>query len=212
MRMKNWKWPTILFVQVIVFFSCAGQPPALKPYDRTIERAPSPATAIRDNLKAPSDRSNPKPLGSVDPSGPPVRTPNDVPTAQPSAGDSRDLQSASATPPHASAKPGAAPGPAYSDYRTKVLPTKWDKQASGESALGEDGKDYVELNFDNADVNEVIAAIAGLTGIKYMVDPGIAGQVTIHTAGEITRDNLLSVFYLILEANGLTAVKDGGFL
>ena len=77
--------------------------------------------------------------------------------------------------------------------------------------MGEDGKDYVELNFDNADVNEVIAAIAGLTGIKYMVDPGIEGRVTIHTAGGITRENILTVFHLNLEANGLTAVKDGGF-
>jgi len=73
------------------------------------------------------------------------------------------------------------------------------------------GSDRVGLNFDKADVKEVIAAIAELIGIKYIVDPGIEGQVTIHTAGGVAKENLLSVLYLILEANDLTAVKDGEF-
>ena len=72
-------------------------------------------------------------------------------------------------------------------------------------------QDNVALNFDNADVKEVIAAISELTGIRYIVDPGVEGQVTIHTAGGVSKENLISVFYLILEANGLTAVKDGEF-
>lgn len=69
----------------------------------------------------------------------------------------------------------------------------------------------VTLNFDNGDLHEVVATLAELIGIKYIVEPGIQGTVTIHTTGGIAKENLLSVFYLILEINGLTAVKEGEF-
>jgi general secretion pathway protein D len=77
--------------------------------------------------------------------------------------------------------------------------------------VNESGKDKVTVNFDNADVNEVIATISELVGIKYIVEPGIQGTVTIRTAGAVAKEDLLSVFYLILEVNGLTAVQDGEF-
>jgi general secretion pathway protein D len=99
----------------------------------------------------------------------------------------------------------------HTDYRTQVRPTKWKKQAAGKSTERKEGEDNVILNFDNADLNEVIATIAEQIGIKYIVDPGIQGKVTIHTAGGIAKENLLSVLYLILEVNGLTTVKDGEF-
>jgi general secretion pathway protein D len=211
MRMKKWKWLAIHFVAVITFFSCAAQHSAIKPVEETQERALSTTTAIREKSQAQSDRRDSKLPRAADPSVPSVRK-SDIPaTAQPSAGVSRDVQSATVNPLPSPAKSGAARKHTYTDYRSKVLPTARKKQASDPSTLGEDGEDFVGLKFDNADVKEVIAAIAEMTGIKYIVDPGIEGQVTIHTAGGVAKENLLSVFYLILEANGLTAVKDGEF-
>jgi len=64
------------------------------------------------------------------------------------------------------------------------------------------------LNFDNAELSEVIRTLAELLDINYMLDKGVGGKVTIHTAGELSREDLFPVFYQVLEINGVTAVKD----
>ncbi|WP_187149260.1 type II secretion system secretin GspD [Desulforapulum autotrophicum] len=65
------------------------------------------------------------------------------------------------------------------------------------------------LNFDNADLYEVVRTMAEILKINYLVEKDISGAVTIHTAGQLKRDELFYVFYQILEINGLTAVRDG---
>jgi len=67
----------------------------------------------------------------------------------------------------------------------------------------------VEINFDNADLIEVIRTLADILNIQYLLDPGVQGSVTIHTAGGMAREDLFPLFFKILEVNGLTAVKDG---
>jgi len=67
----------------------------------------------------------------------------------------------------------------------------------------------VTLNFDDADLYEVIRTMAELLEINYIVDPRVKGKVTIQTAGSLSKDDLLPIFYQILETNGLTAVKEG---
>ncbi|MCJ7686907.1 MAG: hypothetical protein MUO68_21725, partial [Desulfobacteraceae bacterium] len=74
----------------------------------------------------------------------------------------------------------------------------------------EPGKEgQIVFNFDDADLYEVIKTIADLLKINYIVDPGIKGRVTIHTAGGLSKRDLFPVFFQILEANGLTAIKEG---
>ncbi|RJP35865.1 MAG: type II secretion system protein GspD [Desulfobacteraceae bacterium] len=63
------------------------------------------------------------------------------------------------------------------------------------------------LNFDNADLVEVIRTFAELLEINYMLEAGVGGKVTIHTAGKLDRSDLFPVFYQILQTHGLTAVK-----
>jgi general secretion pathway protein D len=115
------------------------------------------------------------------------------------------VQSAAARPSRSPADPRAAGR--YAAARS----TESNEPASDESTVDGKGEGEVTLNFDNADVNEVIATIADLVDIKYVVEPGVQGTVTIRTAGAISKEYLLSVFYLILEVNGLTAVRDGEF-
>ncbi|RLC20115.1 MAG: hypothetical protein DRI57_05555 [Deltaproteobacteria bacterium] len=67
----------------------------------------------------------------------------------------------------------------------------------------------IVLNFDNADLYEVIRNLAELLNINYIADPNVRGTVTIHTAGQLQKKDLFPVFFQILEANGLTAVKEG---
>lgn len=67
----------------------------------------------------------------------------------------------------------------------------------------------IVFNFDNADLYEVIRTMAELLEINYIVDPNVKGSVTIHTAGNLGKEDIFSVFFQVLDANGLTAVKDG---
>lgn len=67
----------------------------------------------------------------------------------------------------------------------------------------------VSLNFDDADLYEVIRTIADVLKINFMVSPGIRGSVTIHTAGTVNSEELFKLFFQILELNGLTAVHEG---
>lgn len=69
------------------------------------------------------------------------------------------------------------------------------------------GANGLVLNFDNADLVEVIRTFAELLEINYMLEAGVGGKVTIHTAGKLDRSDLFPVFYQILQTHGLTAVK-----
>lgn len=80
--------------------------------------------------------------------------------------------------------------------------------AEEQDGTGGEGDELV-LNFDNADLAEVIKTIADLLGINYILDKGVGGVVTINTSGSIKKDELFPVFYQILETNGYTAVKKG---
>ncbi len=87
-------------------------------------------------------------------------TPTNLGNAQSSTGGQRDKQPIQSS---TAAKPVTGRRSPYSDYRLKALPTKLNEQASRPTTSGQED---VALNFDNADVKEVIAAISELTGIK----------------------------------------------
>ncbi|MBW2708401.1 MAG: type II secretion system secretin GspD [Deltaproteobacteria bacterium] len=65
------------------------------------------------------------------------------------------------------------------------------------------------FNFDDADLYDVIKTMAELLEINYIVDPGVQGKVTIHTARKLRKTDLFPVFSQILALNGLTAMKEG---
>ena len=82
-----------------------------------------------------------------------------------------------------------------------------DQRGNGQLDITAAGE--IVLNFDNADIYEVIRALAEVLEIDYIVDPGVKGRVTIHTSGSLKTADLMPVFYQILDANGLTAVREG---
>ena len=113
------------------------------------------------------------------------------------AGSGTDGLSAEQEPSSVSSSRKAAKGPAMGS----PLPPK------GEGVADADQK--IVLNFDDADLYEVIKTIAELLKINYIVDPGIKGRVTIQTAGGFRKKDLFPVFFQILEANNLTAFQEG---
>ncbi len=72
-----------------------------------------------------------------------------------------------------------------------------------------DNEQYVVLNFDNADMDTVIATFGELLNINYLMAPGISGKVTIQSYRKFPKKDLFRIFQSILELNGLTAVQDG---
>src|SRR4029077_9072053 len=65
------------------------------------------------------------------------------------------------------------------------------------------------LNFERADIREVIHSLATALGISYTLDPRIEGQVTIRTTGKISRSELFPLFNQILRQNGIAAIRSG---
>ena len=76
-------------------------------------------------------------------------------------------------------------------------------------SVGEADAESVVLNFEGADIREVIFALASSLGINYWIDPRVAGQVTVRTTGRISRDDLMPVFHQVLRNNGFVAVLEG---
>lgn len=67
------------------------------------------------------------------------------------------------------------------------------------------------LNFDNADLYEVIRVMAQMMKINYIIDPRVKGVVNIHTSGQISGEEILPIFQSILKLNGATAVQRGSY-
>ena len=80
-----------------------------------------------------------------------------------------------------------------------------DEATAAPTGLLDINADAVRLNFEGADIREVIHTIAGTLGIHYIIDPRVQGQVTIRTASDIPRDELLPMFHQILRSSGVSA-------
>jgi len=73
----------------------------------------------------------------------------------------------------------------------------------------EEGREKIALDFDNADIKEVITALADIIGINYIIDPKVRGTVNIHTSGEISLEDIFPILETIFEINNIAAVKVG---
>ncbi|MCY4389941.1 MAG: type II secretion system secretin GspD [Desulfurellaceae bacterium] len=69
--------------------------------------------------------------------------------------------------------------------------------------------DLIELNFEGADIREVIQGLAAGLCIHYSIDPRVQGAVTLRTASKIRGQDLFPLFHQIMRINGIAAVKVG---
>ena len=63
----------------------------------------------------------------------------------------------------------------------------------------------------NCDLLEFIRNVGAELKLNYIIDPRIKGVVTIHTYGELKREDLLPVLETVLRINGAAIVKTGNF-
>ncbi len=69
--------------------------------------------------------------------------------------------------------------------------------------------DMVSLNFNRAELVEVIHVLAQHLKLTYTIDPEVRGTVTIYSAEPLKKDDLLPVFHQVLRMNNAVAVKTG---
>src|SRR5262245_40081442 len=98
--------------------------------------------------------------------------------------------------------PPTPPAPA-----PEAPPAQGEPPPETERPLGDE--EAMVLNFERADIREVIHSLATALGISYTLDPRIEGQVTIRTTGKISRRDLFPLFNQILRQNGIAAVQQG---
>ena len=74
-----------------------------------------------------------------------------------------------------------------------------------QSAPGE-----VTLNFEGADIRDVIKVIFDTLKENYTVDPQVQGEVTVQTSRPLARDQLLPTLETLLRINNAVLVREGG--
>lgn len=102
---------------------------------------------------------------------------------------------------------GLGYGTAVMAQEAAPSPTPETPPAASRDVTG--AEEAVVLNFEGADIREVIHSLATALGISYTIDPRVQGQVTIRTSGRIAGRDLFPIFHQILRANGIAAIKVG---
>lgn len=130
-----------------------------------------------------------------------------VPPEQPAA-QVQGQQAAPQPPQAAPARPDAgtppqSPAPAADNLPTPAAPAQ--RRFSAAPAPG----GMISLNFNRADLVEIIHIIAQQLRLTYTIDPEVKGTVTINSAEPLRSEDLLPVFHQILRMNGAVAVRTG---
>ena len=113
------------------------------------------------------------------------------------------------------AEPPAVPEPsAFLEGAPSTRPPEGPPSGPSKAPVGSPevrpGKpQYVSLNFENADLELVLRSIADITGINFIIGPGVKAAVTMRTTTKVPAGEVFSIMESVLEVNNLVAVKDG---
>lgn len=89
----------------------------------------------------------------------------------------------------------------------KQLPDRIATPAEEKLLAGEG----VLLNFDNADIYEVVQVIAEMLDLSFIIDPQVKGVVNIRSGRKIPMNQLYAVFKKLLNINGLDIRSEGNY-
>ncbi|MDD2722737.1 MAG: type II secretion system secretin GspD [Methylovulum sp.] len=73
-------------------------------------------------------------------------------------------------------------------------------------------KDEFTLNLNEVDMRVMIDTVADITGKNFIVDPHVAGKVTVVTAKPMRASQIYEIFLSILKVHGFAAVADGNIV
>jgi len=120
----------------------------------------------------------------------------------------QNQQAAPQTQPNVPMPAEAATPPAPGTPGTDNLPTPPAPPQRRFSSTPAPGG-MISLNFNRADLVEVIHIIAQQLRLTYTIDPEVKGTVTINSAEPLRSEDLLPVFHQVLRMNGAVAVRSG---
>jgi general secretion pathway protein D len=86
-----------------------------------------------------------------------------------------------------------------------------DGASASQKKQNENETSYIILNFDNAELKDVINTIGSITNENFILSPGIDARITIHSAKKIPVSEVMNVFESVLEVNGMSLVRSGEF-
>jgi general secretion pathway protein D len=150
-----------------------------------------------------------QPAAPSEPGAPPAAKPPVMPRRTPLPTQPPGVtQPPGTTPqPGTAAAPQAAPSPEDAQA-PQVGPTPPGPQRRLPPATTPSGG-MVSLNFNRADLVEIIHIIAQQLRLTYTIDPEVKGTVTINSAEPLRSEDLLPIFHQLLRMNGAVAVRTG---
>ncbi len=89
-----------------------------------------------------------------------------------------------------------------------ALPVRAAAQTAPNTAASAAG-DAVTLNLRDVDIRTLIDTVSKATGINFVVDPRVRGNVTVVSSSPMDRDALYQVFLSVLDVYGYSAVPAG---
>ena len=92
-----------------------------------------------------------------------------------------------------------------------ALPAAMRAPPDAGEAADKTGK--IKLNFANADIRDVAAAVLGrMLKRNYVIDPAVTGPITFDVSRPLTRDEVLPTFEAILNSRGATMSEVNGMI
>ena len=88
----------------------------------------------------------------------------------------------------------------FIDRRTASKPPPVTRTAAGE----------VTLNFEEAEIRDVVKVVFDTLKENYTIDPQVQGEVTVQTGRPLARDQLLPTLETLLRANNAVLIREGG--
>src|SRR5206468_12789482 len=158
-----------------------------------------------------SPPGSPQPAVPSEPGAPPVAKPPIIPRRTPVPAQSPGVVTPQGPGPSAVPQPGtgvAQPTPSPEDAQApQVGPGPSGPQRRSPPQIQSGG--MVSLNFNRADLVEIIHIIAQQLRLTYTIDPEVKGTVTINSAEPLRAEDLLPIFHQLLRMNGAVAVRTG---
>jgi len=159
--------------------------------------------------------ATPKPTAPANQATPPVTRPPVLPRRIPAPAQAPGAQAAPPIAPQAQGQTPTGPAPqlpgapAGADPQESAAPTPPIPQRRAAPAPSFPSGGMVSLNFNRADLVEIIHIIAQQLRLTYTIDPEVKGTVTINSAEPLRPEDLLPVFHQLLRMNGAVAVRTG---
>lgn len=165
-----------------------------------------PAGVALGGPLSPASTGAPPPVQLIAAAPAPSQTEDAEEDADTQEDDAQETEEADSTPEEKVVLPPAPPaeakeGAPVSSAGRPVVP--------GPSRPG--GPQYVSLNFENADLELVLRSIADITGINFIIGPGVKANVTMRTTTRVPASEVFSIMESVLGINNLAAVKEGSY-